>query len=426
MPRLLLLLIAAWLVSGFQAPPPPNPTPIADSSPERQALNARVYDVAVARVRARFVDRTFNGVDFVGEAARRRDAAVAQPTEREFYIALNQLLDLLDDDHTGAWPPARVAVRAESTIANLGRGVGLWLYGDTPPGERASHSFVHHVTPGGPADGLGIESGWWIKTVDGGPPSSPQGFVLGQDYVFGFVDLQGRDQFRTIRFAEYPREYGYIERRPDGVAVITVPEFDRMTSLWLAERLREFRLDPPTAVILDLRLTPGGRTEAADDMLSHFFTRPFRFARVRARLQDRLLFSFYDALPERVTPSATPWTGPLVVLQSSGTASGGEVIAGALQDCGRALIVGETTIGGTRFSNPFLLPDGGLLGIGMGEYRRWDDHPLEKVGVEPDIRVSRQALDRAAGQDSMMLAAARLAPTAPHGGRCRRSQRVAR
>ena len=55
----------------------------------------------------RFYKRDFGGVDWPAESAARRDAAIARPTEREFYIALNETLDLLGDRHTNAVTPTR-------------------------------------------------------------------------------------------------------------------------------------------------------------------------------------------------------------------------------------------------------------------------------------------------------------------------------
>lgn len=80
----------------------PTPVEVVDASLERAALNAEVYDSAVRWVGLRFYRRDFGGMDWPAEAAARRDAAVNQPTESDFYEALNGTLALLGDSHTHA------------------------------------------------------------------------------------------------------------------------------------------------------------------------------------------------------------------------------------------------------------------------------------------------------------------------------------
>ena len=87
-----------------------------DGSPERLAMNARVYDAVVRTVELTFYDGTFNGVDFRAEAAVRRANAVAQPDEAKFYEALNGTLNLLEDGHTRAVRPTVIYRRAPCAV----------------------------------------------------------------------------------------------------------------------------------------------------------------------------------------------------------------------------------------------------------------------------------------------------------------------
>jgi carboxyl-terminal processing protease len=88
-----------------------------------------------------------------------------------------------------------------------------------------------------------------------------------------------------------------------------------------------------------------------------------------------------------VDPAPRPYLGPVAVLTGPGSASAAELLAGVLQERGRATIVGGTTRGAVTGTRAINLPDGGLLRVGMIVMTTPQGRTLEKVGVTPDIVV---------------------------------------
>lgn len=418
-----LILIAVLLLSGCQTTLPEGsriPLPgdtIADGSTERRALNARIYDRVVRRVQDRFYDRTFNGVDFRGEAAARREAVIGQPTEQTFYRSLNDLLDLLDDGHTGAERPRRMLygrVRVATSAS-----FGIETVADLEARDGVTRHYVHHVRPDGPAAGLGVQRGWWVQSIGGESLSASARYTPGEAYAVGFVDRHGEAHTRTIRYTTLPDELVSMIRRPDGVAVITLWKFQRGTARTLESLLAELQADPPKAVVVDLRFSPGGNAAEMPGLLGGFFTEPVRYGRLRIGVIDRVVSSVMGtATPERLEPSPRAWTGPLAVLQSARTASAAELFAAAVQECRRGPVVGETSDGVVVLALGWPLPDGGIVRVGANEFLTGGGARLEKIGVAPDIEVVRTSESLQTAEDLMLDAAAAAALGAPSGGRC--------
>ncbi|MGV9008694.1 MAG: S41 family peptidase [Brevundimonas sp.] len=396
----------------------PKIVAVEDVSDQRRAMNANIYDRSVRTVLDRFYDPTFNNVDFAAEAAARRSAAVDQPTEQEFYLSLNELLGLLEDRHTVAIRPRPYP----EIIRSLGSGelsFGMDLTTEKDEDGNWSNPFVRRLRPDGPAAQLGVQPGWEILSIDGSD-TFDIGIEVGRSHTFEFRDPKGEVHVVTMATTLFPIEKGYVERRADGTVVIAFESFDRTTTDWLDERLAELRSDPPAAVVIDIRYNRGGDADAIPEVLGGFFTERFQFGHDQFRLRDRLEMTFWGTLPPKHTkPSINVWTGPVVVLQSSRSASSAEIFAATMKHCGRAVIVGETSRGAVVSAQAFRLPDGGLLRVGIADFRTATGARLEKVGVEPDIHVAGGLQDLRTGGQVLLDAAAQAALAAPAGAVCR-------
>ena len=85
---------------------------------------------------------------------------------------------------------------------------------------------------------------------------------------------------------------------------------------------------------------------------------------------------------------------PLVVLVNQGTASASEILAGALQDNGRAKILGETTFGKGLIQSLFELSDGSGMAITVAKYETPKHRDIHKLGIKPDLVVSLDSITR--------------------------------
>ncbi|MBF6022847.1 S41 family peptidase [Lysobacter niastensis] len=149
----------------------------------------------------------------------------------------------------------------------------------------------------------------------------------------------------------------------------------------LAGELRQAGVD---GVVLDLRGSPGGALREVIDVAG-LFLGPVPFVQIRET---------GNRVSTEKAANAAAWTGPLVVLVDGRTASGAEMLAAAIQDHGRGLVVGETTYGRGSIQNPVDLDRGdpnsrgaprfGLVNLTIAEAYRLDGRPIG-AGVTPDV-----------------------------------------
>lgn len=352
----------------------PPTVEVADGSPERTALNARVYDQAVAHVERLFYSRDFHGRDFVAEAASRRADAVAQPTELAFYDRLEQLVDLLDDDHTQTLSPTRRERIAANEAGDQRPSYGMVIL------PRGDERWVLRVRPDSPAQAAGVQPGWKFESINGASPHL--GFVAREGHIdrFVFLDENGRRhavEMAGILMAPLPR----IEaRRLEGdIAYIRFDDFDRETFDWYRTQFDALADAPPAGLIVDLRSNGGGSLNLTGLMLSYLFDRRIDFAVTRGRFINRVY---------NVDPPERPYLGPVVILVGSGSASGGELYPAVARELDRAVIVGGVTRGAVIASRVVELPDGGGIRIGMIDMTTPAGVRLEKTGLAPDIVVN--------------------------------------
>lgn len=408
MPRIrlspVLVGLAALALIGCQSTlpyvrsdePAPPPVVVPDSSVERRALNEQVYDAATDWVGQLFYRADFNGVDWPAAAARRREEAVAQPDEFAFYDALNEVLEVLDDRHTNAMAPHRrqrnEAIERGDRHASYGMAL-RW----TPDGW-----FVHSVRGDGSAAEAGVQIGWRLETLNGRPLEGAAPPADGRVDEAVFTDEHGARQVRLLTGGNLPAEpRRTMERLDGGVLYLAFEDFDGPTADWVLEQLARAAAGNPTGVIIDLRENDGGQINAMLRIMGGLIDRK-QTAAVRT---GRLIDLRYEA-----EPADTPWLGPLVILADGGSASASEVLAAALQESGRAVVMGERTTGIVVLSNTLNLPDGGRLSVGVHELRTPSRVTLEGRGVIPDVEIVPTLAQRRAGEDVILAAAvARLA-----------------
>lgn len=363
---------------------------VADASPAREALNARTYDAAVRWVARRFYKRDFGGVDWAGETAARRAAAVAQPDEASFYGALNATLDLLNDPHTTAVTPTRFRERLrDRREARPAIGFGMRVVD--------GQYIVTEVRADAPAAGK-IQRGWRLESIDGHPVSEGLSSKSQPEHELIFTDAD--DESRTVILPEVglPPHLGDMERRADGVVILSFDYFAPATRDWFLARMRELVEDPPPGIIVDLRDNSGGLLRAVGATLSPFFTERQPYAYVE--------YGYLPRLPDRTRPWRRGYDGPVAVLISGASASGAEVFAATMQETGRGRLFGGRTRGAVVASRDVVLPDGGELGIGVRAFRSGRGAVLEGVGVTPDHEVALNAADLRRGVDPVVEAAA--------------------
>jgi carboxyl-terminal processing protease len=158
-------------------------------------------------------------------------------------------------------------------------------------------------------------------------------------------------------------------------ALIRLEQFSSGAADEVVETLKTARADGAQRVVLDLRGNPGGYVNEAVGVASQF-------------LSSGLVYIQRNAADERtehsVTPNGVATDLPLVVVVDGTTASSAEILAGALQDAGRAKVVGETTFGTGTVLSEYDLSDGSALRVGTVEWLTPKGRRIWHEGIAPD------------------------------------------
>jgi carboxyl-terminal processing protease len=168
-----------------------------------------------------------------------------------------------------------------------------------------------------------------------------------------------------------------VEALAPGVVRIRIAAFTRGVGREVQGAVDRARSQGVTGLVLDLRDDPGGLLDEAVETASAF-------------LDGGPVVSYVHrgAAPQELDALGHGDTGtPLVVLVDGGTASAAEIVAAALQERGRAILLGSRTFGKGSVQAPTQLSDGSALELTVGHYRTPAGHSLDGVGVEPDVLV---------------------------------------
>jgi len=243
-----------------------------------------------------------------------------------------------------------------------------------------------------PADKAGIRAGDIILEIDG---SSTSGMSLAEAvlYVRGpegtkvtlLVLHEGETEPELIEIvrAEIELPSVHFEMRED-IAYINITYFSERTAKELAPVLESITQQAAAGIILDLRGNPGGLVEVVVDVASFFLSEGV----VVDVVDNEGEHTAYSVKPSEITTDL-----PLVVLVDEYSASGSEVLAGALQDYGRATIAGTRTFGKGSVNIQRQLKDGSGLYITNARWLTPNGRLIEGEGLYPDYELELEGED---------------------------------
>lgn len=285
------------------------------------------------------------------------------------------------DDQWGSWGDG-------STAAGSYAGVGLWLR------QHDGLLEVSRVAAGGPAERAGVRVGDSLLEIDGRDvtglaPSGAAAALRGRvGSKVGLLLRRGAERRTlTLTRAVVVGTGVTADLISSSVGRIVVPAFTQGTGRQVRDSLRALAGQHATGVVLDLRGNPGGLLLEAVETASAFLSGG-----------EVVSYARRDETPQRLDAVGLGDASlPLVVLVDGSTASAAEVVAGALQDRGRAVVVGARTFGKGTVQEPHQLPDGSSLALTVARYTLPSGRSVEGVGIEPDIQVfdARAAMPRA-------------------------------
>lgn len=169
------------------------------------------------------------------------------------------------------------------------------------------------------------------------------------------------------------------------IGYVRLVEFSERTGRDLEKKLKELNEKGVHSLVLDLRNNPGGLLNVAAEVSDKFLEKGQLIVYTESRSSDQDM-----RFKSRRDPVIPPDV-PMVVLVNAGSASASEIVAGALMDLGRAVILGEKTFGKGSVQSIIPLSDGSALRLTTAKYLTPKGHSINGVGIEPDIEVKMSA-----------------------------------
>jgi carboxyl-terminal processing protease len=169
----------------------------------------------------------------------------------------------------------------------------------------------------------------------------------------------------------------------DNLGYVRLTQFQEATGRDLSKAIKQFREQKVQGAILDLRNNPGGLLTAAVDVSEQFLPsgKLVVFTKSREGKKDEWFAKAKDQLEDL----------PVIVLVNEGSASASEIVAGALQDYGRGLVVGTTSFGKGSVQTILALGDGSGLRLTTAKYYTPKGRSIQSTGITPDIVVKLPA-----------------------------------
>ncbi len=166
----------------------------------------------------------------------------------------------------------------------------------------------------------------------------------------------------------------------DGIGYLRITQFNEPTATYLQGELEKLKQAGMRALVLDLRNNPGGLLRSAIEVSQKFLRSREVIVSTRGRT-NRDDQTFRAGGRERLTDI------PMVVLVNGGSASASEIVAGALQDHNRAVLIGEKTFGKGSVQSVLPMEEGTALRLTTARYFTPANRMIHEQGIEPDILV---------------------------------------
>ena len=169
---------------------------------------------------------------------------------------------------------------------------------------------------------------------------------------------------------------------PFRIGYIRLIQFNEPTAEELSKALDELQKQGMQALILDLRNNPGGLLNSAVDVCAQFLPPNTKVVSTQGRVASQQ-HDYATSGAKKERPNF-----PMALLINEGSASGAEIVSGALKDLHRAILVGETTFGKGSVQNVMQLPDGSAVRFTTAKYYTPGKQVIQGNGVAPNIRVA--------------------------------------
>ncbi len=338
---------------------------------------------------------TYNKLKVFSEILSLIESSYVEPLGSDTMIdgAIKGMVTALDP-HTSYLPPVSYKEMQVQTTGKFG-GLGIEI--------SIRDGVLTVVSPieGTPAFKVGVKSGDKIIKIEDestldmtlqdavsllrGETGSPVNITIFRDSFKvpkKFTIVRDIIKVRSVVKKLYKKDIGYIKIR----------SFSKNTSVDLDKALGELGEEGITKLILDLRNNPGGLLNQAVEVTDRFLNRENLIVYTKGRSEDQnMRFTSHDKV--------TGVSYPLIILVNGGSASASEIVAGALQDLNRAVILGTQTFGKGSVQTIMPLSDGSALRLTTARYYTPSGRVIQENGIQPDIIIERTPVDELENED---------------------------
>jgi carboxyl-terminal processing protease len=333
------------------------------TSPPAQGLDAELLNQAWGVITSEYVEPTKVTPDALNDGA------------------VGGMVQALDDPYSAYFNADEYKLTQstlQGTLSGIGAQVGL---------NQDNQPVILSPFENSPAAKAGIKTGDVILAVDG---KSTQGLSLTETVLLVrgpvgttvklLIQHEGETTPVEIDIVRAQIDAPSVTYQDRGsIAYVRIDIFDEQTNDELNSALQALDLKNRTGIVLDLRDNPGGLVSSVVGVAGHF-------------IKEGVVLTLVDNKGNRTSESVRPngvFTDlPMVVLVNQYTASGSEVLSGALQDYHRAVIAGTVTLGKGSYDSFFELSDGSAIYLTIGRWLTPDGREIEGKGITPDYTLT--------------------------------------
>ena len=373
MPKRFLAICAAaligFVVAQFAARQAGAPSWWPDRERER---NVKYYREVLQTVKENYVDASKANYDELNRGALK--GLLAQLDPHSEFLTAEEFAETEDD------------------LSNEFTGVGIRVE------ERDGKIVVITPIADTPAERAGIRRGDQLVMVDGKTLENPSvekstKLIRGEPGTNVTLTMFRPAQGKTIDF-KLQRErirldsVRHVQLRSDGIGFIQITQFSDQTGQEFAAALTTLEKNGLRALIIDLRNNPGGLLDAAVDVCSAFFNRGELIAYTQGRTPE-MRENHKAAGSHRLREY------PIAILVNGGTASAAEIVAGAMRDTNRAVIVGEKSFGKGSVQSVISLRNGEGMRLTIAKYYTPSGVSIHERGIQPQVELEMSPDDEA-------------------------------
>ena len=309
-----------------------------------------------------------------------------QPLDRVALVegAINGMLDVLEDPHTRYLTPADEE-SARNSMAGEFQGIGAEV--------EDSNGNITIVSPidGSPAEAAGLQPGDILRAADGVELtgmdlSAAAGLVRGPAGTAVLLTIERDGETFDIEIVRDVIKLASVrsELLEENIAYLRLSQFTRISADELATTVEELLAQNPDGLILDLRRNPGGSLDAVVSIADLFLDEGLVLTEQFGNGQEQVFESTDEGIAQEI---------PLVILVDEGSASASELLAGAIQDRDRGVLIGQTTFGKGTVQTWQPLSNGGGVRITIARWLTPDGTWINQDGIDPDFFIPLPELD---------------------------------